>query len=241
MFTPIGNKELLSKKIATEIEQAIVSKKLEVGEKLPSEFELCNQFGVSRTAVREALQMLSAKGLISIEKGRGIFVTQVSSKNITEPMHSYLRHRIGKAYVLEIIEARQVIEPGIARTAALHRTDEDIVRMKEDVELFKKVEGSPEDLARVDMNFHLDIARATQNRLLPLMLKPVFRLMPEIKSRIIHDVPEARDSAVIWHAKILDAIIAKNPEEAHNLMHEHLEIAAEHAREMLKVEGIPEE
>ena len=95
MFKPVGNGELLSKKVASEIEKVIVTKKLKVGFKLPSELELCSQFGVSRTAVREALSMMNAKGLISIEKGRGIFVAEVSSKNVTDPMRSYLFNRLG--------------------------------------------------------------------------------------------------------------------------------------------------
>ena len=74
IFNSVGNKELLSQKVAAEIENAIISKKIPPGDRLPSELELCSQFGVSRTAVREALRTLSAKGMISIEKGRGIFV-----------------------------------------------------------------------------------------------------------------------------------------------------------------------
>jgi GntR family transcriptional repressor for pyruvate dehydrogenase complex len=238
MFTPVGNKESLSKKVAQEIESAINSQRIKVNDKLPTEFELCEQFGVSRTALREALQMLSAKGLISIEKGRGIFVKKISSDSVTGPMHSYLKTRMGASYVLEIIEARRIIEPEIARSAALNRTNEDIEQMRKEINSMQTFEGPAEELARFDMNFHLAIANATQNRLLPLMLKPVFRLMPEIKSMIISDVPEARDSAIIWHSKILDAIIVNDPVTAYEEMRQHLAIALEHAKAMLKVEGI---
>ena len=238
MFTPVGNKELLSKKVAQEIESAINSHKLNVNDKLPTEFELCEQFGVSRTALREALQLLSAKGLISIEKGRGIFVKRITSESVTDPMRSYLKTRIGASYVLEIIEARRVIEPEIARSAALNRSDEDIEQMRKEINLMQTFEGPAEELAKFDMNFHLAIANATQNRLLPLMLKPVFRLMPEIKSMIISDVPEARDSAIVWHSKILNAIIENDPNTAYEEMQKHLAIAVEHAKTMLKIEGI---
>lgn len=238
MFTPVGNKELLSIRVADEIEDAIHNGKIVIGAKLPSEFELCGQFGVSRTAVREALRMLSAKGMISIEKGRGIFVRGLTSKNVTDPMHSYLKTQGGASYIIDIIEARHVIEPEIAGLAALNRNEDNIDRMKKDIEDMRNFNGEPADLARLDMSFHLNIAHATQNNLLPLMLKPVFRLMPEIKSKIISDVPEARDSALEWHAKILREIVNKNSEQAYVEMKQHLAIAREHAEKMMKVEGI---
>lgn len=238
MFTPVGNKELLSKKVALEIESAINSQKLKVNEKLPTEFELCEQFGVSRTALREALQMLSAKGLISIEKGRGIFVRKITSESVTDPMHSYLKTRMGASYVLEIIEARRIIEPEIAHSAALNRTEQDIEQMQFEIDQMVTFEGPAEELAKFDMNFHLAIAKSTQNRLLPLMLKPVFRLMPEIKSMIISDVPEARNSAIIWHTKILKAIKESDADTAYEEMKQHLVLALEHAEAMLKIEGM---
>ncbi len=241
MFTPFGTRELLSIKVADEIEDAIQSGKIQIDEKLPSEFELCEQFGVSRTAVREALRMLSAKGLISIEKGRGIFARGLTAKHVTDPMHSYLKTKMGVPYILDIIDARAFIEPEIAKVAALQRTEEDLDKLRKDVEAMKVFVGSPEEWARLDMNFHLHIAMATQNILLPLMLKPVFRLMPEIKSKIMSDVPEARESAIVWHSKILQALIEGNSEKAYLEMKDHLKIAKEHAQKMMKVEGLIEE
>lgn len=238
MFKPVGNRELLSIKVAGEIESAIVNGKLQIGSKLPSENELCNQFGVSRTAIREALRTLSAKGLISIEKGRGIFVREISSKHVTDPLRTYLQTKIGVDYVLDIIVARQIIEPEIAKMAAKYRTEEDIIEIKKAIEEMKNYDGDPAGLAKLDMNFHLSIAKSTQNNLLPLMLKPIFKLMPEIKSKIISDVPEARNSALVWHNKIMKAIIKGDADESYKLMKRHLEIAKDHAELMMKVEGI---
>ncbi len=238
LFTEVGNRDSLSKKISHEIELAINSKVLKEGDKLPTEFELCKQFGVSRTSLREALRTLSAKGLISVEKGRGIYVKKISSDTVTDPMQNYLKFKIGMPYVLEVIEARRIIEPEIARSAALNRTDEDIEKMKSDINKLKIYEGGPEGLAHVDMEFHLNIAHATQNRLIPLMVKPVFRLMPMIKSKIISDIPNAIESAIVWHKKILDAIIEKDPHKAYEEMKHHLVIAHEHAEEMLRIEGL---
>lgn len=238
MFNTVGNKELLSKRIAIEIETAINTQKLKEGEKLPTEFELCEQFGVSRTSLREALRMLSAKGMISIEKGRGIFIKKITADSVTDPMQHYLKFKIGVPYILEVIEARKTIEPEIARSAALNRTEKDIIILKEDIERLRLYKGDPEGLAHIDMDFHLSIANATQNRLLPLMVKPVFRLMPQIKSKIISDVPNAVESAILWHQKILDAIIEKDAYKAYEEMKHHLVIAKDHAEKMFRVEGL---
>ncbi len=238
MFTPVGNRELLSIRVADEIEDAIENGKIQIGTKLPSEFELCSQFGVSRTAVREALRMLSAKGMISIEKGRGIFVRGLTSKHVTDPMHSYLKTKVGASYIIDIIEAREFLEPEIARGAAKNRNEEDLDKLRADVDAMKVFVGTPAEWAKLDMNFHLNIAQATQNNLLPLMLKPVFRLMPEIKSKIMSDVPEARESAIEWHSRILKAIEIGDPDLCYNEMKQHLVIAKEHAQKMMKVEGM---
>lgn len=238
MFTSVGNRELLSIRVADDIEDAIHNGKILIGEKLPSELELCTQFGVSRTAVREALRMLSAKGMISIEKGRGIFVRGLTSQNVTDPMHSYLKTKVGASYIIDIIEAREFIEPEIARIAAFNRNDQNLEKLRADVASMKAFVGVPFDWARLDMNFHLNIAYSTQNNLLPLMLKPVFRLMPEIKSKIVADVPEARESAIEWHSRILNAIEIGDSELCYSEMKKHLAIAKEHAQKMMKVEGI---
>lgn len=237
MFKSLGNKESLSIKIANEIEEAISSKKLSVGERLPSEYELCDQFGVSRTSVREALRMLSAKGLLSIEKGRGVFIKKVTLESVTDPLQKFLDLSIGGSSVLQVVEARKTIEPGITRLAALNRTDTDIEIIRSAIKEMSTYQGDPAGLAKLDMNFHMAIAKSTKNHLLPLVLKPIFKLMPEIKSKIIKDVPNSRDDANKWHLKILDAIVEKDAEKAFETMHKHLDIALVHAKKMIEIEG----
>ena len=78
MYNKIGDTKSLSQRIEEEIEGAIRIKKLKAGEKLPTEIELSKSYGVSRNALREALRSLNSKGLIRIEKGRGMFVNEFS-------------------------------------------------------------------------------------------------------------------------------------------------------------------
>jgi GntR family transcriptional repressor for pyruvate dehydrogenase complex len=238
IFTSIGNKEPLSKKVAAEIEEAIVTRKLETGDKLPSEKELCAQFGVSRTSLREALSTLSAKGLVSIEKGRGIFIKGISSENITGQMHNYLQLKSKNNYMGEVMYARLIIEPSIAAYAALNRKLEHIEQMNKDIELMESFQGSVEEYALLDMTFHLHIAQASCNDLMPLILKPIHRFMPEIKSKILAAVPDSKGSGLIGHPMILDAIIARDPDLAFERMKEHIETALKHTETMLKYKSL---
>ena len=224
IFNSVGNKELLSHKVAAEIEEAIVTKKIPPGDRLPSEMELCSQFGVSRTAVREALRTLSAKGMISIEKGRGIFVKSISSEHVSNSMHNYLEVTGTRSTMMEVIEARMIIEPAIAQYAALHHTEEDIIALKQNLEEMRLNTDQVEH-ARLDMKFHLLIAEASGNSIMPLILNPIHRLMPSIKKKIMKSVPGAKKAALTWHKKVLDAIESRDPQKAYLAMKGHLKVA----------------
>lgn len=232
IFNSVGNKELLSHKVAAEIEEAIVAKKIPPGDRLPSEMELCTQFGVSRTAVREALRTLSAKGMISIEKGRGIFVKSISSEHVSDSMHSYLEVTGNKNTMLEVIEARIIIEPAIAEYAALHHTDEDIAALRQNLEEMRLNTDKAEH-ARLDMKFHLLIAEASGNNIMPLILNPIHRLMPNIKKRIMKSVPGAKQAALIWHKKVIEAVESRDPKKAYLAMKGHLEVAKQQTEQII--------
>lgn len=208
------------------------------GDKLPSELELCKQFGVSRTVVREALKMLNAKGLVLIVKGKGVFVRDFSSDIVTNPLRLYLQVMNEENYVLDIVKTRQIIEPPIAALAAINRTEEDIIKIEKAFQELKNCQGDFSQLAKLDMTFHLEIAKASENTVIPLILEPIHKLMPEIKSSVYATNIDAKESALKWHRKILDRIIDKDSDGAFDAMSKHLKIAEEHARKMLMAQRI---
>jgi GntR family transcriptional repressor for pyruvate dehydrogenase complex len=234
LFIPVTGRGSLSKAIGSQIEDAIRSKLLIPGVRLPSELELCKQFQVSRTAVREALRTLSAKGLITIVKGKGIFVRDVSAETVTGPIHLYLQLQGVRDYALDVVHARQIIEPPIAASAALYHTKEDAERLEKDLDDLIRSQGDYSALSRLDMTFHLDIAKASENTLIPLLLEPIHQLMPQIKSSVYAAGKDSKELAVKWHRKILDAILARDAEGARQAMARHLEIAERQVQEMLK-------
>jgi GntR family transcriptional repressor for pyruvate dehydrogenase complex len=237
MFKTVGNRSRLSKTVETQIEEAIRTRKLQSGTKLPTEFELCDQFGVSRTVIREALRTLSAKGYISVIKGKGIYVSSLTSESVMTPLQSFLQMHFERSYVLDIIHARQIIEPSMAALAAENHSKEDIAIIKKNIQDLNACQGDFTALAKLDMSFHLDIARASHNPLLPLLLEPIHRLMPNIKVSIYSAVKDAKESAVEWHEKIYEAIASRKPEAARRAMIQHLEIAEKHAEKMLKIQA----
>jgi GntR family transcriptional repressor for pyruvate dehydrogenase complex len=238
VFAPVAKRSLLSKVVESKIEEAIRTKILLPGVKLPSELELCQQFAVSRTAVREALRMLSARGLVTIMKGKGIYVQNLSAESVTDPIHLYLEMQRDRNYVFDVVHARQIIEPPIAASAALYHTEEDAEILINDHRNLTQSDGDYIELSRLDMQFHLDIAKASENSLIPLLLEPIHRLVPQIKSSVYATVADAKQSAVEWHEKILSAILNKDAEGARAAMIRHLEIAEQHTEQMLHSEKI---
>ena len=94
--------------------------------------------------------------------------------------------------------------------------------------------GDDQELSRLDMLFHLDIAKASENLLIPLLLEPIHRLAPRIKSSVYATVHDARLLAAEWHEKILKAILDRDAESARLAMIQHLEIAEQHDKQILQ-------
>lgn len=234
MFNTIEKRIPLKKIIASEIEDTILSKKYPPGTKLPSENELCKQFNVSRTSVREALQILSAHGLITVEKGKGIFVNKVTYENVVAPLQNYLKLSLDSDYVLDLVHARQILEPAIAREASINHNENDIKTLEDDIELLRNCKGGYKELAELDMKFHYDLAKSTGNIVVPLLLKPIHSLLPEVKSAVYATINEAKETAVTWHSNILEAVKRRDPDKAYSFMVEHLKIAEEHAKRVVK-------
>ena len=191
-FTRIERPATLSQEIVDTIERSILSHGIGAGQKLPTEQELCTAFSVSRTVVREALRMLSAKGLVSIRKRTGIFVNALSSHDATAGVGMYLALNFDKDYILYVFNVRQAVEPTVCRWAAANRTPANIWAMEkhlltmEDLEPGERVTGY-----RLDQEFHQMIADATRNPVVPLMMQPVYALIPRIRALVHAHAPEA--------------------------------------------------
>jgi len=235
MFKSVEERLPIKEIIVKQIEEAILDKKYLPGSKLPTELELGEQFGVSRTSVREAIQILSARGMISVEKGRGIFVNKITSESVSIPLRNFLKQKLDRDSILDLTHARQILEPTIAREAALHRTQYDIKVLEDDIAKHRESKGNATELAELDMKFHYDIALATNNIVVPLLIQPIAGLLPEIKPYVYASIDDAKEIALTFHRRILDAIINRDGDLAFSEMMTHLTTAEKHAKETLEI------
>ena len=233
LFPKIGTSITLSQEIAQNIEGLIVSKQLSPGQKLPTEKELCEMFGVSRTSLREALHMLSARDLINIRKGSGIYISEFSSRKASKAIQLYLEMKFDKDYILHTVRVRKMLEPQIARLAAENRTDDQLKELQDTIIRLKEAEDVEEE-GIIDRDFHMIIARSTGNPIIPVIVDPVFRLMPKIRAIVYAKIDSAKSTALEYHEKIYGMIQSKNAEGAYHSMLEHIILAENHSLEIFE-------
>ena len=175
VYLPIKPKERLYQEIVDQIQQQILSGALKPGDQIPAERDLADRFGVSRTAVREAIKSLTEKGLIEVFVGRGTFVTNLSPDRVVESMTLLLRNERDNVAYLQ--EARQLLEVPTARLAAERRTDANVARLRAiSAELEQEHSLSPR-LVDGDTEFHVEVARATGNPVLVLLSQTIVELL----------------------------------------------------------------
>jgi GntR family transcriptional repressor for pyruvate dehydrogenase complex len=201
--------------------KTILSRRLHVGDRLPSERELGEQFGVSRTVVREAVRALVAKGIIEARSGSGLRVAAVDASAVSESMSLYLR---GGDFDFENVhEVRTVLETHIAGLAAERATDEDIARIRE-VHDRMASEAEARDIdaaARDDLEFHRLIASATHNELYLVLLDSIGTALIDIRRENLGS--GSAPMTIEQHAEVLAGIEAHDPEAASVAMKAHLD------------------
>jgi GntR family transcriptional repressor for pyruvate dehydrogenase complex len=219
-FESVVRQPRLSDQVAAGLMQAISSGRLEPGARLPSERSLCEQFGVSRTVVREAVTILAAKGLIEVRSGSGLRVASVNGDAVTESLSLYLRGQT--LDYTRVHEIRAVLEVPMAAAAATRRTDDDVRRL---VDACERVEASLDDVdvaAIHDVEFHRAVGRATHNDLYVVLLDAVGAALLEVR-RANLALPSADSQTVAHHRAILDAIVAGDAAAAADAMRVHLD------------------
>lgn len=223
MYSPIKSARLYEQ-IVERIQESITSGSLRAGEKLPPERELAEQFNVSRTAVREAVKALREKGLVEIRRGRGTFVSDVSDSTRDIVRGSFdLLMRVEARYALDnLLEVRAMLEPQIAAMAAEKAVETDIAALEEAVETMDSALDDAELFIRADHEFHLILARATQNVLIPVLIDAVVELLMEQRARIFN-VEGGPERGQFHHKHILATVKQKDPVAAREAMEAHLE------------------
>jgi GntR family transcriptional regulator, transcriptional repressor for pyruvate dehydrogenase complex len=226
LFNPVSLARA-SQAIVDQIRELIQGGSLSAGERLPSERDLCERFGVSRVTVREALRILEASGLVTVKVGArgGAYITTPSRDRVGRGIEDYLTlsPTITPA---EVTEARLVLEVGIVPIVCARATDEDI---KELFALCDKADAATEAgtyTMEMSADFHIAVARLAHNGAIEMLLGPFHRPMLSSMKAAREVAPEMGALGVKEHRKFVQAVRDKDVAKATDLMKAHLERTA---------------
>ena len=218
----------LYEQIVRQIEESIVKGVLKPGDQLPAERELAQRFGVSRTAVREAVKALREKGLVEAYSGRGTFITDGTTQAVRQSLD--LMVKIGQPEgSTHLAEVRAILEPEIAALAALRVQDTELATMREAVAVMDKAGQDPEAYIEADLDFHLALAEGASNPLILSLLDSIVGLLREQRLRIFR-VTGGPERGQVHHKRILDAVQHRDPEKARETMRAHLDQVREDSK-----------
>jgi GntR family transcriptional repressor for pyruvate dehydrogenase complex len=222
--SPIVRQNRLSLQVAEQIQNQILQNKLHVGDRLPPERELTENFRVSRTVIREAIRILEAKGLLESQGGNGTFVRGVQSNDVADSLVMYFS--TGKETITheELMEVRNIFEVQISRLAAERISPVGIQKLEELLESMRATANSADEFAKYDLEFHLELARATNNRLMEVLLDPLIDGLYE-ERRLASMLPGIAEEAIGLHAVILEKVKNRDANGASLAMQQHLEQA----------------
>lgn len=204
--------------VIDSIASDIVTGRFATGAALPGERALASSLGVSRPLVREALANLAGRGLVEISPGRGTFVKSVTGFGRLDSI-DLMRYSTAR----QVVEARVILESQAARLAAERATPAQIELMTAALDRMDS-SRDPVERGRLDLAFHLTIARASHNPVIEAMLRSIAPLMVQLMMRSIGDGTTASLSHPL-HYECLNAIRDRNPEEAEKAMIKHLRVA----------------
>ncbi|MBI1453245.1 transcriptional regulator LldR [Acinetobacter sp. FL51] len=211
--------------------------RIQVGERLPAERKLCEQLGVSRSSLREAIQQLISMGMLVSKAGSGTFLQQQpsnwSNHQIVEPLSNLIDE--DPAYRFDVQEARSILEGGTAWYAAQRATTEDIKYIRqcyEQIAYFQSI-GDDAEAAKADAEFHLAIAEASHNLVLIQMMRGLFDLLQYnvvLGRRKVYTEARTYDQLRDQHFNVMDAIERRDPEAARNAVCGHIEFVVQQVR-----------
>ncbi len=197
------------------------------GDPLPQEWTLCDQMGVSRTVVREAIKSLAAKGLVESRAKRGTIVRPARSWNYLDPevLDWQSRADVSGQHLFHLTEFRKTIEPAAAAMAAQRASEEELELISDACEEMERTADSIEAFLVADLRFHTEILQATGNPFFAPVAN-VISVSLESSLRVTNRQPADNHASVPLHQKVMKAICARKPTRAQAAMQTLLDDAA---------------
>jgi GntR family transcriptional repressor for pyruvate dehydrogenase complex len=212
-------KSVLSDQIANRILQMIRDKQLNPGDKLPPERELAAMMTVSRPALREALRGLAMMNVIEIRQGAGAYVTTLETAQLVE--HLNFVFALDDSTLLQLFDARKIVEVGLIELAAQRITDEEIGRLEQSVTLSAQSFNDPETFLQADLDLHMQIAQIASNPVLIRFMESIHQLGIASRRRTAR-LDGMTERTVADHRRIVAALKTRDVAGARQAMLDHL-------------------
>ncbi|WP_226579965.1 FadR/GntR family transcriptional regulator [Halobacillus litoralis] len=207
---------------------------LKPGDKLDSVETLAKNFGVGRSAIREALSALRAMGILEMHQGEGTYVKAFDATRFSVPIS--VAFLMKAEDMKELLEVRRILESGAAASAALSRTENDLMDMKQALEEMERAKGNGELGEQADLAFHMALVKATGNQMLTHLMQSVSDVMVQgmRETRKQLHTEDGTSKLLEEHWRIYDAIASQHAYEAREAMLVHLGNVEKSLRDFLK-------
>jgi GntR family transcriptional repressor for pyruvate dehydrogenase complex len=219
-----------AQQIAHQLLEYFVSGKVQPGDRLPSERQLAEKFGVSRSIVREALKSLGMLSLIKVTPGGGYYLQDVPSNLLPRSVEWGLL--LGERHTEDLVEARGFVEVAVARLAAERRDEKALSQLQDLLAQMKEARNDPKKFVDADVAFHIALSEACQNSAFRDILSGMRSLLDVWVRRVIY-AAEDLGPRYRRHLAIFEAIKKRDSEGAARAMAEHMASASKHLRETL--------
>lgn len=208
--------------LAEKLREMILSRALAEGTPLPTERELVAQSGLSRTSVREALRVLETEGLVATKAGRngGSQVRRPGRESISRSFELFVRSHGVRFEAL--LEAREAIEPSAARLAAIHHTHDDLAEMTRIHQEFDAISNDAAAHTHLNLEWHRAVVKASRNELMIAFFNAIADAVTDVSESHSLFSPEVHREVARAHARVLQAIAARDPEAAFRRMLGHV-------------------
>ncbi len=208
-----------------QLKNYILSGVVPLGERLPSERALADALGVGRYSVREALKVLEAVGLVESRVGEGTFLTTNTGASFGRILGLSLTTWGGT--IIELQDARKMIETAAARAAAERATDSQIERIRAELDAMRANMDRVQTYLKADFNFHRRIGEASQNAIISRFVSNLIDLLEEALKEAHSDSLPAQAEGGGTHQAIFDAIARGDAKAAGDLMRDHIQFSSE--------------
>ncbi|SNS73871.1 transcriptional regulator, GntR family [Anaerovirgula multivorans] len=208
----------ISDEIYSNIKNQIIVGKLNPGDKLPTENEMCKIWNTSRVSVREAMERLVALGILRKVRGGGTYVNQPDPSIFLDPLLPFVIFREEK--IIDILKFRSIIEIGSAKLCAENRDEENLRNLRSYLDVMEKNIGRSSEFVEADLEFHMEIARGSKNPInvkINEMLRHIMRKHQMTLNNIL-----GISTSIKEHKNIYIAIEERNSKLAEHFIEKHI-------------------